>query len=267
MRRQFLRLFMFVFPVSAGFFLFCGSPAQGAGDSVKTLHFFTGANSAYKEGHYDAAIENYEKFIAAGFASGNLYYNLGNSYVKKGEFGKAVLNYERARFFIPGDTDLKSNYDYALSSLNAGPRFFGNRFEKLCDRLFEGVTVDSLVIFLFLVYIFVIAAFTLGLFLRGARVFTKPAIMILAVLFVVALVSLRHKIVYLHTGAVVIGKEADVKFEPLESATTYFKLTNGSNAEIIEKSGDWYKIKRPDGKLGWAHKEVLGLIADGPLFS
>jgi tetratricopeptide (TPR) repeat protein len=234
----------------AGYMLLCGFTG------------FTDANSAYRQGKYDAAIAGYHKALSAGYESGNLYYNLANSYVKKGELGKAILNYERARLFIPGDSDVRSNYEYALSLANGGSRSFGNRFEQLCSRLFDGMTVDGLVILLSVIYILVLAGFVVNLFLPAAQQFTRPLTVILALLFLFAFVAFQQKAAYISTGAIVINKEANVKFEPLETATTYFKLSEGSNVEIIEKGGSWYKIKRPDGKLGWAKKDNLEQISD-----
>ena len=143
-----------LFIVIASFFSFCGFFAQGATNDTAADKLFYQANAAYKESKYDRAIENYEKLIKSGLESPNLYYNLGNSYFKKGEAGKAIVNYERAKRFIPNDSDLKSNYDYAHSSLNLERKPFGNLFEKLADRLFEGATIKSLndFVFIFLAY-------------------------------------------------------------------------------------------------------------------
>ena len=232
--------------------------AQETGLTTVNQFFYQG-NSAYKEAKYEAAIDNYEKVVSLGVESGNLYYNLGNSYFKKGELGKAVLNYEKALFFIPTDSDLKSNYEYVLSSLNLGSQSFGNRFEKFANRLFEETTVNFLTIILSVIYIIAILTLICNLFFDWAKRSSRILFLILIALFVLSAVSLSSKITYLNKGAIVISKEADVKFEPLEGATTYFKLTEGSKVEILEKA-DWYKIKRFDGKIGWIDKGELGLI-------
>lgn len=235
--------------------------AEEAAVSTANQLFYQG-NSAYKEGKYDVAVENYEKIVNSGFGSGNLYYNLGNSYFKRGELGKAVLSYEKASFFIPNDSDLKSNYQYVLSALNLGSQTFGNRFEKLVNRLFEGVTIDSLTIALSLIYLLAIVFLICTLFFPELRRNGKIIFATFIVLFILAAVSLSSKISYLNKGAIVVSREADVKFEPVEDATTYFKLSEGNKIEIIEKSQDWYKIKRPDGKIGWIDKAALGVIWD-----
>src|SRR5881275_3615378 len=65
------------------------SPAQAEGD-------FTKANQDYAQGHFAEAISGYEALVGAGQWSANLFYDLGNAYFRVGDFGHAVLNYERA---------------------------------------------------------------------------------------------------------------------------------------------------------------------------
>lgn len=257
-RRILAKLIMF-FLFSVAIFNPRSSLAQGAGITAANQLFYQ-ANSAYKDGKYEAAIDDYEKAVSLGLESGNIYYNLGNSYFKRGKIGKAILSYERAKRFIPDDSDLKSNYDYVKSLLNLGPQLFGNWLERSADRLFDRVTINFLTILLSVIYIILIVALLSNLFLSGLKKLTKPIIFILVSIFILAAVSLRSKIIYFSTGAIVISKQADVKFEPLESATTYFKLTEGSIVEMLERAENWYKIKRPDGKMGWVDKAELGLI-------
>src|SRR5438067_13149878 len=57
---------------------------------------FTKANQDYAQGHFKEAISGYEALARAGQWSANLFYDLGNAYFRVGDFGQAVLNYERA---------------------------------------------------------------------------------------------------------------------------------------------------------------------------
>jgi len=230
--------------------------AEGA-EVTSANQFFYQGNSAYKEGKYEEAIDDYEKVLGLGVENGGLYYNLGNSHFKKGELGKAVFNYEKALFFIPNDSDLKANHGYVLSLLNLGPQSFGNWFEKFANRLFEGATINFLTIFLSAIYITAILILICNLFFDGIKRNIRVLFLMFLALFVLSAVSLNGKITYFKKGAIVINKEADVKFEPIKEATTYFKLTEGAKVEILERTEDWYKIKRPDGKIGWVHKTEL----------
>src|SRR2546428_11616322 len=63
--------------------------AQAKGD-------FTKANQDYAQGHFKEAISGYETLVRAGQWSANLFYDLGNAYFRTSDFGRAILNYERA---------------------------------------------------------------------------------------------------------------------------------------------------------------------------
>jgi tetratricopeptide (TPR) repeat protein len=256
-----LSVSLFIVFVIGGLFL-CAAVLAEKPDMTTAHQLFYEANSAYKQARYAEAVEDYERLIESGLESGNLYYNLGNSYFKKGELGKAVLNYERAMVFIPNDSDLRFNYEYTLSLLDLRPQVFGNWFTRIVNRMFRVVGIDLLTVMLSVIYIIAILLCILELFVRGFRRFSRPAVLILIILLVFSALALHNKIAYLKTGAVVIIKEADVKFEPSRSATTYFKLAEGSSVEIIEKRGQWCKIKRLDAKTGWVDKAGLGTIAD-----
>src|SRR6266496_1302544 len=57
---------------------------------------FTKANQEFTEGHFKEAISGYEALIRAGQWSANVFYDLGNAYFRTGDFGHAILNYQRA---------------------------------------------------------------------------------------------------------------------------------------------------------------------------
>ncbi len=254
-----VKLFGFCFVCLVVVFCLRSAFAQGTNMAEENQFFYQG-NFDYKEAKFEAAIDDYTKVLNLGLESGNLYYNLGNSYFKKGDLGKAVLNYERALMLIPNDSDLKSNYEYVLSSLNLDQQFFGNWLEKIVNKLFTDVTINFLTVFLSLIYILVLLALVCSLIFSGAKRGIKIFLSGLVVVFIISIVSLNSKIAYLDRGAIVISKEALVKFEPLPGATTYFKLTQGNKVEVLDKAENWYKIKRPDGKIGWMDKSELGVI-------
>src|SRR5690606_11741 len=73
------------------------------------------AERSYDEKKYRLAIENYEKLIEQGYASYQLYYNLGNAYYRNNELGRAIYNYELARKLEPNDEDVRINLSIAAS--------------------------------------------------------------------------------------------------------------------------------------------------------
>src|SRR5213595_3195322 len=73
---------------------FCASSAVSA--IAQSEAEFAKANQEYAQGHFKEAISGYEALVRAGQWSANLFYDLGNAYFRTGDFGHAILNYERA---------------------------------------------------------------------------------------------------------------------------------------------------------------------------
>ncbi|MFA5100990.1 MAG: tetratricopeptide repeat protein [Candidatus Omnitrophota bacterium] len=222
---------------------------------------FKEADQFYKDSKYDEAVEAYEKLLRGGSESGNLYYNLGNSYFKKGDLGRAILNYERAKLFIPHDSDLRSNYDFVRGVLNLPARYSSEIwFFRWLDRLFDGAGLNMLTILVSALWLTMIVLLSAALFLSAFRQFAAPLAGMLAVLLIVCSLALSRKIGYYEHGAVVTANGADAKFEPNSGATTYFKLAEGQSILMLDRSAGWVKILRPDSKIGWVEAADVSAI-------
>src|SRR6266568_841745 len=57
---------------------------------------FAKANQQFAQAHFKDAIAGYEGLVRTGQASAKVFYDLGNAYFRTGDFGRAILNYQRA---------------------------------------------------------------------------------------------------------------------------------------------------------------------------
>lgn len=64
---------------------------------------------------YRKALVRFEKIVQSGNKNGKLYYNIGNTYFRLNDLGRAILNYKRAERLIGSDENLRQNLAYALS--------------------------------------------------------------------------------------------------------------------------------------------------------
>ena len=78
-----------------------------------TTQLYTSANSLYKNKQFEQATVAYEKILMQGYRTPEVYYNLGNSYFKLHNNGKAILNFERAQKLAPDDEDIAHNLKLA----------------------------------------------------------------------------------------------------------------------------------------------------------
>ena len=220
--------------------------------SADAFQEFISAGEAYKHGDYPKAIELYDHILREGFESGHLYYNLADSYYKKGEVGKAILNYERARRLIPRDSDLLFNLQYAASEakMNIDQNSSANLLEKFWNNHAQFYSLDEMVIILTGI-VFIFGLFHLAsLFFKWPRRLRRLTLAVGVTFFVIYTAGLINKIQSEKNLAVVV-LSTDAKFEPRPEATSYFKLSAGTQLKIIKSEGEWLKVQRFDGKLGW----------------
>src|SRR5207247_10177465 len=70
--------------------------ASNDGPSRTGDDLFAKANTEFAGGNFKAAIADYEAVVGSGAWSANLFYDLGNACFRDGDFGRAILNYDRA---------------------------------------------------------------------------------------------------------------------------------------------------------------------------
>src|SRR6058998_3445776 len=98
-------------------FLFCAlatSSVLGQADVE-----FAKANQEYAQGFFKEAISGYETLVRAGQWNANLFYDLGNAYFRTGDFGRAILNYERALALDRHHPEVTANLQIARDEARA----------------------------------------------------------------------------------------------------------------------------------------------------
>jgi len=222
--------------------------------------FYKG-NSFYEKREYDKAIEEYGKVLESGVESGPLYYNMANAYFKTGKTGYAILFYKRALRLNPADSDLKSNLSYAQSltedsSLQAASQ---NRFAWLVKIPFKEFTINGVARILIVLYLIIVTLIIGGIinptFKRRATFIFYP----LLILFMLALAgfSVRYYDEEVLTRGIVVAKDAECKYEPIDKSTTYFTLKEGQEVLVLKTRNGWRRIKRLDGKLAWVKADAV----------
>ncbi len=223
-------------------------------------YIFYKANALYEEGKYDEAIKVYEGLIDQGQESGNLYFNIGNSYFKMSGLGKAILNYERANKLIPGDSDLKSNYDFAISKVRNPISAATVPFYKKIMALYNGLSIDGLTILLSVIFILILLFVFIFFVVKPDMRYRTIAFVFLILFFLQTSYALFDRISADKREAVLISESSDATFEPIESATVHFTIYEGTKVFIVQEKKEWLKIRRLDGKIGWIKKADLEII-------
>ena len=238
----------------------CVSAAR-AESRADYANIFDQAATYYEKGLYDKAIAEYESILNKGLEGGNIYYNLGNCYLKKGAIGKAIVSYERAKGFMPRDSDLLFNYRYAKSLIKqkkAAPVKIW--LLSAIWRTNEFLSTRETIVVTSVIYYCTILLVTLFVFFKKYRAYLKYAIAVFAVLLLVMFIWSVGKVDDLNTAAIVVTNITDSKLEPLENAPANFPLYEGTKVYILRTRGDWCKIRLSDAEVGWLKKDAVELI-------
>jgi len=259
MKRKILILYIFISVLSAPAILAMAALLEeGTLDSGKV---FNKAGVYYEKKDWGKAIQEYESILGQGIKSGNLFYNLGNCYLKKGDLGMAILNYERARRLIPRDSDLLFNYRYARSLMKQqDPPYPRNLLENFVIDLFEYINLNENIIIACALYYAIVVFIILSLFIRKARVFFIFLVFIIVSVFIIQFIPVAYKITGQDQGAIVVADITDARFEPLGDSDVHFPLYGGMRVDILRTQGNWRKVQRSDGKIGWVRNETVELI-------
>mgnify|MGYP001213165295 CR=1 FL=1 len=226
---------------------------------------FKEANSAYQQGDFTKAVGLYQQLYDDGYLSGNLFYNLGNTYVKLGARGRGILFYERAKRLIPQDADLKANLNYALTDVQEGVPNWKQEFLKFLTGLasIEWLAISSSVWFFILTILVILWLLKPGPLKTVEGNLRKWWIgLVIGCVIIFLTCSSLGILTYWDQSrdhAVAVRGE-EVRFEPSPSATLYYHLDEGTRVLILEERDHWVMIKRVDGKRGWVNKDCLELI-------
>src|SRR5437588_12679129 len=98
---QILVLLLFALPNAKG--------AAADGPRRTRDDLFANANTEFAAGNFKAAIADYQAVVGSGEWSPNLFYDLGNAYFRHGDFGRAILNYDRALRLDPHHPEVEAN--------------------------------------------------------------------------------------------------------------------------------------------------------------
>lgn len=242
--------------------LLCCASIRGAAQITKdeALSKFVAAGLAYQDEKYATAIERYNEIIEGGRESGALYYNLGNSYFRNGQLGKAMLNYERAKRFIPRDSDLKFNQRYARAMIDrTSEEEQGNLLVRMTRDFVQWYTTEEMILAITGLIFGAGFLYLLFLYLNWPRVWYRWIAAVSVILVLVYTAGLAIKVRWNEDCAVIVSA-TDAYFEPREDSTMHFKLPEGVTAKVQRSEGGWVKVRRPDGRIGWVTRESLEKI-------
>src|SRR5256885_8484933 len=208
---------------------------------------FAKANQAYTEGRFDEAAAGYESLINSGNWTANLFYDLGNARYRLGDFGQAILDYERALALDPRQPEADANLRLARDEARALElrRDWIERYAGMATV--KQYTVAAAIAFWFALFV------TAHLFF-SRRSAGRIALIALSVIVCGASI---FAIFTLENGArgdalaIVTGKDVEARLATADNAKSVLVLPAGSEIKILSERGDWVYAALPNDQRGW----------------
>lgn len=209
---------------------------------------FAKANQAYSEGRFQEAADGYQGLIDSGRWHANLCYNLGNAWFRLGDFGKAILNYERALALDPHHPEASANLRLARDEARA-LELRKDRVEKYAAM----ATPTQYAVGAASAFWFVLFGLT-RLFFSPRRSAGRMALvacaLIVFALSVYALYALENG-AHGRALAIVTGKDIEARLATADNASSVLTLPAGSEVQVLSQRGDWVYAALPNEQRGW----------------
>ena len=209
---------------------------------------FTKANQEYAQGQFKDAIADYEALVHSGEWSANLFYDLGNAYFRAGDFGDAILNYDRALALDPRHAEATANLQIARDEARAL-----ELQQSRLERYLHSATTNQHTVAAAI-------AFWIGAFSIAAMIYAhrrSGRLVALSILSLSIFVLLVGAIAWLEDGskgralAVVTGNEVQARVATADTANAVLALPAGSEVNIVSQRGDWIYATLPNNLRGW----------------
>ena len=250
--------------------------ATAASPATTAKARWTAGIEAYAEGNYTAAVEAFEDVVDLGYATAEVYYNLGDAYFKlgqantshpfaTGELGRSILNFSRALKLNPAMEDAAYNLDLARDYTNdtepLPESFIKRMWHSLRDNMTSNgwaiLSVVMLALTLLLVLVYLLAS---RIALRKTAFFVAIATALIFILSTALALSQRTAQLSTERAVVICNDTAPVHASPNSASKVVRQPSQGVIVDIVRGSDEWTEIAFADGEKGWIRNNTIERI-------
>lgn len=239
------------------------------------------AAALYEKEDYQGAKEAYKEIIRQNGSNAALLYNLGNTYVKLGQPGNAMVCYQEALALDPVNSDIVNNIRYLSGKVEDSNRALlqGQKLDITPDepefmrsvqmRISEAAGVNTYGAIATGAFILMLTGAAVYIFATGVRwrkigFFGGIACLVLTILFNIFAFTARDRWNN-RRQAVITAYEAQIYPEPSASSTIKVpKLREGTLVEVqpsdSQTTKGWVKVRLNADYNGWMQADDLHLL-------
>lgn len=239
MRRLLIALFLAAFPWTG----VTHATASDTGD-------FARGNALYADGKFADAASAYELQVHRGEYSANLFYNLANAYFRRGDRGRAILNYQRALLLEPAHAEAVANLAFVRGRVPAPTTVSG---------FADWFGIDG--------WTWLAAGSgwlaVVGLGATSFRPRFRWATLIAGLMGAAVCGCSVWAVARLNGGAknparaVVLADGTKALYSPADNFKAVFTLPAGGEVLVLSEQGAWDYVELGDGSRGWVSAERI----------
>lgn len=215
-------------------------------------------DAAKKPSDYAQAAQTWNGIQSDDFQSGAVYYNVGNAYMRAGQFGRAIAAYRKAKLYRPRDPFLDANLRQALTAApgkladTPAPSwtlvFFWTTWLSVPEKVYGAAGAGALGALLMLG----------GFALRKRSFYWASAGVTVVALLLAVDASFAYSEATASNRAVVVTETVARKgmgetYEPAFNQP----LKDGAEVTVQERNGGWVLANVPGIGTGWIRRENL----------
>ena len=222
---------------------------------------------AQSENDLRSAVADYDRLLKGGHRNARLYYNLGNTYRRLGENGRAIANFRRALELRPDD-------GYARAMLEDTRRSIRERMPDLYTKSAEDDVLYTVFVWHFettltaRLWMLSLSSLAFWLVLSVALYRRFPYYRFLAAgLFVVQVAAGASLSVEALSDrgedAVIVASEVEVRVGngPEYDLAIDRPIPSGVEVRVVEARDQWYLVRFPSGDVGWIPARTVEAVS------
>ena len=219
------------------------------------------AKTAYDAGQFRQALDYYASKIDSRNVSPALLYNMGNCFYQLGDYPRALVCYERARYLQPRDSDISGNLELTRRKLLLPPKY---RVESPADFMLAArdfLRVDEWLVVCACGLTLVLVA--LGMFFRRhSNLWQWPFYtgIVVAVICSAALIAKVSADDPAREAVVIVRNTPLYSLPSAESGRVEQYLKPGTEVSIEENRMDWVRVRLENNDEGWVRGSNLALL-------
>ena len=241
-------------------FIICLIISLGLSQNVDSL--YKQGSSYLKSGQYEKAVSMFEMILNQGIFHKDLYYNLGNSYYRLGSYGNSIWAYEKAIKIYPLDLDAKFNLSLANAYVKDRILIPETHFFLKGYRFFKSSLTFSQLLSISALFILLASIYYLVINVFRINFSWLPLqIFLFLGLILHGILFDKYWDISEQNEGIITDYEVEAFSGPfVRSDAVLFKIHEGIKVSVKYDQGDWVEISLLDGKKGWIKLNQLRLL-------